>query len=61
MLNMPVEEEFVTKKNGLVCCLMDSGVRCNKPAGNACYNKRIQKTIQQRRLKFFVDEEVFHF
>ncbi|ESO00091.1 hypothetical protein HELRODRAFT_143740, partial [Helobdella robusta] len=40
------------------CCLLESGVRCVRPAGNACYNKRIQKTVQQKRLKFVVDPGV---
>ena len=58
MFNVTLDEDFNRRKNALTCCLVDSGVRCIKPAGNACYNKRIQKTIQQRRLKFYVDEEV---
>lgn len=60
MLNISADEDFIQRKNGLTCCLMDSGLRCKKAAGNACYNKRIQKTIQQRRLHFFVDEEANH-
>lgn len=33
------------------CCLIDDDERCRNPAGNARYSKRIQKTVQQKRLK----------
>lgn len=38
-----------------VCCLVDDGFRCHRPAGNASYSKRIQKTVTQRRLKLRLD------
>lgn len=38
-----------------ICCLVDSGERCTKPAGNASYSKRIQKTVTQRRLQLSID------
>ncbi|XP_062568828.1 histone deacetylase complex subunit SAP30 homolog isoform X2 [Saccostrea cucullata] len=39
-----------------VCCLIDNGDRCNNNAGNASYSKRIQKTVQQRKLKLARDD-----
>ena len=39
------------------CCLMDSGKRCLKPAGNASYSKRIQKTVTQKNMKLSLDQE----
>lgn len=41
-----------------ICCLIDNGDRCNKPAGNASYSKRIQKTVTQRRLNLGIDNSV---
>ena len=41
-----------------VCCLVEEGVRCGRLAGNASYSNRIQKTVQQRKLKFTVDHSV---
>ena len=41
-----------------VCCLVDDGLRCTRSAGNASYSKRIQKTVQQRRLKLNIDHSV---
>lgn len=38
-----------------VCCLVDDGFRCHRPAGNASYSKKIQKTVTQRRLKLRLD------
>ena len=32
--------------------------RCTRPAGNASYNKRIQKTVAQKKLKLHMDETV---
>ncbi|KAJ8028496.1 Histone deacetylase complex subunit SAP30L [Holothuria leucospilota] len=46
--------------HGQICCLMDDGVRCKRPAGNACYSKRIAKTVQQRKLKLNIDHSVRH-
>ena len=41
-----------------ICCLVENGRRCMKPAGNASYSKRIQKTVQQRKLKLNIDQNV---
>lgn len=41
-----------------ICCLVDEGERCTRPAGNASYSKRIQKTVTQRRLKLNLDQVV---
>lgn len=41
-----------------ICCLVDEGERCSRPAGNASYSKRIQKTVTQRRLKLNLDQMV---
>ncbi|CAL4226905.1 unnamed protein product, partial [Meganyctiphanes norvegica] len=38
-----------------VCCLVDAGERCTQLAGNAAYNKRIQKTVSQRKLRLHMD------
>ncbi|XP_018577743.1 histone deacetylase complex subunit SAP30 homolog [Anoplophora glabripennis] len=43
-----------------ICCLIDNGERCCKPAGNASYSKRIQKTVTQRRLNLNIDNSVRH-
>ena len=40
------------------CCLMDDTERCNRPAGNASYSKRIQKIVTQRRLRLNLDPGV---
>lgn len=37
---------------------MEDGIRCNRIAGNASYSKRIQKTVQQRRLHLNIDPSV---
>ncbi|XP_017786184.1 PREDICTED: histone deacetylase complex subunit SAP30 homolog [Nicrophorus vespilloides] len=42
------------------CCLLDSGERCQKTAGNASYSNRIQKTVTQRRLPLDRDRSVRH-
>ena len=41
-----------------ICCLVDDTERCSRPAGNASYSKRVQKTVQQRRLKLNIDHSV---
>lgn len=41
-----------------ICCLVDSGERCTKQAGNASYNKRVQKTVTQGRLNLNIDNSV---
>lgn len=43
-----------------VCCLVDEGERCQRPAGNASYSKRIQKTVTQRRLRLHLDHMARH-
>jgi len=46
--------------HGQVCCLRDEGGRCARPAGNASYNKRIQKIVTQRKLMLAMDGEAQH-
>lgn len=41
-----------------ICCLVDDSEHCQRPAGNASYSKRIQKTVTQRRLKLNIDSQV---
>lgn len=43
-----------------VCCLVEDRERCTRLAGNASYSNRIQKTVQQRKLKFTVDHSANH-
>ncbi|CAG9819527.1 unnamed protein product [Phaedon cochleariae] len=43
-----------------ICCLIENGDRCSKPAGNASYSKRIQKTVAQRRLNLGIDNNARH-
>ncbi|KAJ8986103.1 hypothetical protein NQ317_003398 [Molorchus minor] len=43
-----------------ICCLIDNGERCPRPAGNASYSKRIQKTVTQRRLNLGIDNSARH-
>jgi len=43
-----------------ICCLLDDQKRCTRRAGNASYSKRIQKTVQQRRLKLSIAQSVRH-
>ncbi len=40
------------------CCLVESGRRCQRAAGNASYSKRIQKTVAQKKLKLHLDNSV---
>ncbi len=42
------------------CCLVESGRRCVRRAGNASYSKRIQKTVTQRKLKLYMDNSARH-
>ena len=51
-------EEDNRRGHDQICCLVDDSQRCSRPAGNASYNKRIQKTVQQRRLKLTLDHSV---
>lgn len=39
-----------------ICSLIDDGERCTRQAGNASYSKRIQKTVQQKKLKLTRDD-----
>lgn len=49
-----------------LCCLIEfdqlieDGDRCPRPAGNASYSKRIQKTVQQRKLRLHMDSSARH-
>uniref|UniRef100_A0AAR2LPA4 Sap30-like n=1 Tax=Pygocentrus nattereri TaxID=42514 RepID=A0AAR2LPA4_PYGNA len=42
------------------CCLIADGERCGRPAGNASFSKRIQKSISQKKLKLDIDKSVRH-
>ncbi|XP_071489033.1 uncharacterized protein [Diadema antillarum] len=54
------EDDSRDSGHGQICCLVDDGQRCSRPAGNACYSKRIAKTVQQRKLKLTIDHSVRH-
>ncbi|XP_074598979.1 SIN3-associated polypeptide 30 [Brevipalpus obovatus] len=43
-----------------MCCLTEDGVRCSRIAGNASYSKRIQKTVQQKKLRLMIDNTARH-
>ncbi|RXM31707.1 Histone deacetylase complex subunit SAP30L [Acipenser ruthenus] len=46
---------------GQLCCLEEEGERCKKPAGNASFSKRIQKSISQKmRMNLVVDKSARH-
>lgn len=49
-------QDQVTK----ICCLVDGGERCTQTAGNAAYNKRIMKTVAQRKLRLHIDSTSSH-
>ena len=51
-------EEETPGCHNQICCLLDEGDRCTQPAGNASYNKRIQKTVAQKKLKLSIDPNV---
>ncbi|GIY84729.1 histone deacetylase complex subunit SAP30 homolog [Caerostris extrusa] len=53
-------EEDTAGCHDQVCCLLDEDVRCKQPAGNASYNKRIQKTVAQKKLKLSIDGSARH-
>ena len=55
---MEIDEPLQSAGVGLTCCLIDNGIRCHRPTGNASYSKRIAKTVTQRRLKLVVDQMV---
>lgn len=40
------------------CCLVDNGEKCTEPAGNAVYNKRIQRNVAHKNLNLYVKPEV---
>jgi len=46
--------------NNQICCLTEESVRCHRGAGNASYSKRIQKTVQQKRLRLSIDNTARH-
>lgn len=46
-------DEETTGQNE-ICCLIEDGNKCRRPAGNASFSKRIQKTVQ-RKLKLSLD------
>lgn len=50
------EEETAVTQNE-ICCLIEDGAKCRRPAGNASFSKRIQKTVQ-RKLKLSLDTYV---
>ena len=43
-----------------ICCLVDSGKSCTRPASNASYSKKIQGTVAQRKLRLDVDPKSSH-
>ncbi|ELU13636.1 hypothetical protein CAPTEDRAFT_122230 [Capitella teleta] len=49
-----------SSNHGQTCCLIDDGDQCRRSAGNASYSKRIQKNVQQRRLKLNINHGVRH-
>jgi len=57
-VKMEIDEPLQSSGAGLTCCLIDNGIRCHQPTGNASYSKRIAKTVAQRRLKLVVDHTV---
>ncbi|KAL4230798.1 hypothetical protein ACF0H5_011173 [Mactra antiquata] len=60
MNGFSTEEETRGTGHNQICCLIDGSYRCGRPAGNASYSKRIQKTVQQRRLRLIRDDSVNH-
>ena len=43
-----------------VCCLMENGRSCNRPASNASYSKKIQGTVAQKKLRLEVEPKTTH-
>jgi len=43
-----------------ICCLVDTGKSCTRPASNASYSKKIQGTVAQRKLKLDVNPKSSH-
>ena len=58
MNGFSTEEDSHSGGHDQVCCLTDSNRRCIRPAGNASYSKRIQKTVLQRKLRLARDDSV---
>ena len=52
------ESEDNSPKPPRVCCLIEEKERCKRLAGNACYSKRIQKTVSQKKLKLAAADRV---
>jgi len=46
--------------NSLQCCLVENGIKCTRPSGNASYSKRIEKQVQQRKLRLIVAPHASH-
>lgn len=46
--------------NNNFCCLTEEGHRCQRTAGNASYSKRIQKIVQQKKLRLQIDGNARH-
>jgi len=42
------------------CALLDTGKRCGRPAGNASYSQRVQRTVAQRKLRLALDPAARH-
>ena len=40
-----------------ICCLVENGVKCTRPAGMAAYNKRIQRNVAQRKLNLVMEKK----
>ena len=51
-------EKETAKGGDQICCLTENGERCRKPSGNASFNFRVQKLVEQRKLKFSLDSAV---
>ncbi|RXG54122.1 Histone deacetylase complex subunit SAP30-like protein, partial [Armadillidium vulgare] len=51
-------EEDSSYRQDQICCLVDGGERCSRLAGNAAYNKRIQRLVSQRKLRLHSDSSV---
>lgn len=50
-------DEVENEAQNEICCLIEDGAKCRRPAGNASFSKRIQKTVQ-RKLKLSLDSFV---
>ena len=56
-----MSNEKDTRTPDQICCLLENGERCKKQSGNACFNFRVQKLVEQRKLKFSTDSSVCTF